>query len=73
MINNFGMFSDAGNDAVADIVEAAVYHRHAWAWAYNQLKILALQPNCSEATDTEVREIVYHVLGADKRKEPFYI
>jgi hypothetical protein len=70
---DFGMFSNAGNEAVSDIAEAAKFHNHSWAWAYAQLCELARQDGFGEATDTMVREIVYCWIGADKRKETFYI
>lgn len=70
---NFGMFSVEGNEAVADIVVAAKFHNHSWAWTYTQLCELAQQDEFGEATDTEVRERVYDAIGAGHRKELFYI
>jgi len=70
---NFGMFTTEGNDAVADIVVAAKFHSHSWAWTYSQLCELAKQDGFGEATDTEVRERVYSAIGASQRNELFYI
>jgi hypothetical protein len=70
---NFGMFSAEGNDAVADIVVAAKFHNHSWAWTYSQLRELAKQDGFGEAMDTEVRERVYDAIGAGQRKEEFYV
>jgi hypothetical protein len=70
---NFGMFSVEGNDAISDIVVAAKFHNHSWAWTYAQLRELAKQGEFREAIDTEVRERVYDAIGARQRKEEFYI
>lgn len=57
----FGMFTDAGNHAVAFIVD---YHRannNAWDIVYQNLKDLAESDpeRYGEAMDTVVREMVY--------------
>jgi hypothetical protein len=70
---NFGMFSDEGNEAVADIVIAAKFHNHSWAWAYAKLRELAKDKDFGEAMDTMVRELVYDAIGARQRKEEFYV
>jgi hypothetical protein len=70
---NFGMFTTDGNDAVIDIVVAAKFHNHSWAWTYAQLCELAKQDEFKEAIDTEVRERVYDAIGAGQRKEEFYV
>ena len=54
MLNDFGMFTAAGNNRVATIVKRALAKRWTWPETYNALIELG-----REATDTEVRELVY--------------
>lgn len=66
MCNNykdFGMFSDAGNKAVAGIVAYAKYYKCKWAAVEGALASLAKEEEFAEATDTVVRENVYLELG----------
>jgi len=59
----YGMFSDAGNQAVHAIVEQARESKMAWLEVYQELCRLADVKAFGEATDTMVREIVYDALG----------
>ena len=64
-VQDFGMFSDAGNNEVAILVEHAQRNRLTWPEMYRLLSRLAMCPGYGEAMDTEVREIVYSRLGFD--------
>lgn len=67
----FGMFTQKGNLAVYEIVRRAKLYQQDWPTVYNELCELAeLNEDCAEATDTEVREVVYDYLGFDT---PFYL
>jgi hypothetical protein len=66
----YGMFSDAGNQAVHAIVEQARASNMAWLEVYQELCRLAEVKAFGEATDTMVREIVYDTLGF---KSDFYV
>jgi predicted transcriptional regulator len=59
----YGMFTDAGNQAVHAIVEQARSTDRAWLEVYQELVRLADVEVFAEATDTMVREIVYDTLG----------
>jgi isocitrate lyase len=59
----YGMFTDAGNQAVHDIVEQARASDLTWLEVYQELCRLAEVKVFAEATDTMVREIVYGALG----------
>ena len=68
-INMFGMFSEAGNEAVAKIVKDSLNllqigysNRSAWNWAQCELAILSETYDFEEAMDTEVMESVYKVV-----------
>ena len=67
MQKNFAMFTDAGNAAVAAIVEDAVdryeTQEDAWERCYTELEKLQTVEAFSEADDTAVREAVYAALG----------
>jgi L-ribulose-5-phosphate 3-epimerase UlaE len=72
---NYGMFSPEGNLAVHGIV---LYHKaieSPWLVVYQNLCDLAASNRdmFGEATDTEVREMVYIAVGAAKRHEDFYV
>ena len=67
---NYGMFTDAGNQEVAAIVEHAKTKQLSWAQTYKLLSQSAMVSDYAEALDTMVREIVYDAIGADG---PFYI
>ena len=66
----YGMFTDAGNQEVATIVEHAKANQLTWAQTYKLLSQLAMVSDYAEATDTMVREIVYDAIGSD---EDFYV
>lgn len=68
----YGMFTDAGNQAVHEIVKHARENQLAWLTVYQELCRLAEVQTFSEATDTMVREYVYSAVGADQRREAFY-
>ena len=59
----YGMFTDAGNQAVHAIVERAQANDMAWLEVYQELCRLANVAVFAEATDTMVREIVYDALN----------
>ena len=59
----YGMYTDAGNQAVHAIVEQARSTDRAWLEVYQELVRLADVEVFAEATDTMVREIVYDALG----------
>jgi hypothetical protein len=59
----YGMYTDAGNQAVHAIVEQARATNQAWLEVYQELVRLADVEVFGEATDTMVREIVYDALG----------
>ena len=69
--NDFGMFTEFGNDAVAAIVRQAKVLNLTWPQVYKELCDLSNRypKEFGEATDTEVRECVYSALGFDT---PFY-
>ena len=69
----YGMYTDAGNQAVHAIVEHALKNKQAWLTVYQELCRLAEVQAFSEATDTMVREYVYSAVGADQRSENFYV
>ena len=68
MQKNFAMFTDAGNAAVAAIVEDAADRytnpEDAWERCYTELEKLQTVEVFSEATDTEVREAVWLAVEA---------
>jgi hypothetical protein len=68
----YGMFSEAGNKQIADIIEFHRMQKSNWATVYQNLRDLADSDYelFGEAMDTEVREIVYTELGL---KSDFYI
>lgn len=67
-MNDYGMFTEFGNDAVAAIVRQARTLNMSWDQVNDELYALAKRfPNdFGEATDTAVREAVYIELGFDK-------
>lgn len=60
---SYGMFTDAGNDAVDAIVRMAKMLKMTWPQVEASLYELAKREDFAEATDTEVRECVYITLG----------
>jgi len=66
----FGMFTDAGNHAVHEIVKHALENKLAWLEVYQDLCHLSKVKAFGEATDTMVREMVYDACGFES---DFYI
>ena len=66
----YGMFTDAGNQAVHAVVKHALENKQAWLEVYQELCRLGEVKAFGEATDTMVREMVYDANAADG---PFYI
>ena len=68
MQKDFAMFTDAGNAAVAAVVEDATdrynCQEDAWERCYTELEKLEKLEVFAEATDTAVREAVYAALIA---------
>ena len=71
-MQEFGMFSERGNAAVAGIVAYHRQYRSDWPTVLKNLQDLAAYDSeaYGEATDTVVREYVYDALGFET---PFYI
>lgn len=63
MMNDFAMFTDAGNAAVASLVTDAKRLGLNWPAVYFALQVLSRRPDFAEATDTAVREAVYDACG----------
>lgn len=70
--NYYGMYTDAGNMRVANLVDRARTAGWDWKQTYQELCLLGEQKDAGEATDTEVRECVYHKLGFHKTDESFW-
>jgi len=68
-VKDYGMFSELGNAAVHGVVVAARENKLTWPETYHALGQLSEQKEFGEATDTEVREMVYSALNF---KTPFY-
>jgi len=68
-VKDYGMFSELGNAAVHGVVVAARENKLTWPETYRCLSQLSEQKEFGEATDTEVREMVYSALNF---KTPFY-
>ena len=62
-VRDFGMFTDAGNNEIAVIVEHAKNKHLTWPETYRLLDQLSTCTGYGEAMDTEVREIVYSRLN----------
>jgi len=60
---DYGMFSEAGEKAIAGIVKFAQDHYLDWAGVEGMLEQLSQKPGFEEATDTVVRENVYITMG----------
>ena len=71
VVPDYGMYTDAGNNAVQGIVIAARVHNLTWAQTLQALRKLAEHDEFGEAMDTAVREMVYSALGA--LDQPFYV
>jgi hypothetical protein len=59
---HYGMFTDAGNEAVHSIVEMARKHQLSWQTVHDMLEAICLEEAYEEAIDTAVREAVYETL-----------
>ena len=59
MIHEYGMFTDAGNQAVESIVMLKFQRQLSWGTVQAMLAALALEEVYAEAVDTAVREAVY--------------
>ena len=73
MTQYYGMFSDEGNEAVAQIVQRGLLENRAWLEVYQDLVKLAEsdRDRFGEALDTVVRDMVYEALG--RFNENFYV
>jgi hypothetical protein len=71
---DYGMFTEEGNIAIGAVVTIARAGRLTWPETYRMLYALAIgnREEFGEATDTEVRELVYNAIGAYDRNEDFY-
>ena len=71
---SYGMFSDEGNQQIADIIEFHKMQKSPWHVVLQNLHDLAESDyeKFGEAMDTVVRESVYCAIGADVRGEEFY-
>ena len=63
---DYGMYTDAGNEAVHSIVEMAGRHHLSWPTLVGMLSALALEEAYDEATDTAVKEAVYETLFGNR-------
>jgi hypothetical protein len=61
-IQHYGMYTDAGNEAVNSIVEMACKHQLSWPTVHDMLEAISLEEAYEEATDTAVKEAVYETL-----------
>ena len=68
-VKDYGMFTELGNTSVHAVVVTARENRLNWPQTYRALIQLSKQKEFGEATDTEVREMVYSALNFDT---PFY-
>jgi hypothetical protein len=59
---DYGMFTDAGNEAVNSIVEMARKHQLSWHTVHDMLEAICLEEAYEEATDTAVMKAVYETL-----------
>jgi len=66
----FGMYTDASNDIVSDIVDVAKSYQLDWQATYAMLQAVARDERFGEAMDTMVRELVYDACGF---KSDFYV
>ena len=64
-MKHYGMFTNAGNVAVAQIVQTAKENKLSWLETYQMLVNLSTVSCFGEATDTEVRELVYDACDFD--------
>lgn len=67
----WAMFSENGNYLVDAIVWVTKLEGTGWKGAYAKLSALAEMEGFGEATDTEVRELVYNAVA--KEDEDFWV
>ena len=67
--NYYGMFTDKGNYVIANLVDRARNDGMSWSDVQVELDRLGDNKETSEATDTDVREMVFAKLGFDKDPE----
>ena len=72
-VRDYAMYTELGNAAVHAVVIAAEASNMTWRQVYNALGRLSQEEPFAEATDTAVRECVYHALGFDRKDQDFYI
>jgi len=72
-IQDYGMFTDAGNIMVGCIVAGAKTANLTWSQVYDMLHTISRIEEYGEATDTAVREVVYDAIGAGERDENFWV
>ena len=70
MVKDYGMFTEAGNTMVDQIVKGAQYKNLNWRDVYSLLLTISQMKGYEEAMDTVVREEVYSALGFET---DFYI
>jgi hypothetical protein len=63
---HYGMFTDAGNEAVNSIVEMARKHQLSWQTVHDMLEAISLEEAYEEARDTAVREAAYQTLVGNR-------
>lgn len=68
-MNEFGMFTDKGNQRVGVLVRYAIAQRMPWDDVYHKLIELSKHPEFEECCDTEVRESVYEAIGYDQGEQ----
>lgn len=61
-VNDFGMFTPAGDAAVAAIIDNAIENYRGYVWVLRQLSKLAEVDIFAEAMDTAVREACYDAM-----------
>jgi hypothetical protein len=66
----YGMFTEAGNEAIDSLIAGAKKLDLDWPAVYFAFQVLSRNPKFGEATDTVVRERVYDALQFDTE---FYI
>jgi len=59
---DYGMFTDAGNQAIQGIVMVAKVHQLSWPTVVGMLEAISLEEAYEEARDTAVLEAVYQTL-----------
>ncbi len=62
MYDDFGMYTDKGNNEVGKIVLKAIKDMHTWPWVLKKLEDLGKRKGTEEATDTMVREICFDTM-----------